>query len=128
MRLLLRWLLASVALLITVHLVPGIRRVESPWLILLAALALGLLNLFARPVLFLLKVVTTPLSCLTFGLWSLGLTLFVNILVFYFVGTLKWGFEVAGFWPAALGAVVMSVLTTVLAGLFEVGRRASSGR
>jgi uncharacterized membrane protein YvlD (DUF360 family) len=47
----------------------------------------------------------------------------VNVLVFYFVGTLKWGFEVSGFWSAALGAVVMSSLSTILTGLFELGRR-----
>jgi putative membrane protein len=124
MRLLLRWALTSLALLITVHVVPGIHRVESAFLILLAALALGFLNLLARPVLFLLKIITIPISCLTFGFWALLLSLFVNTLVFYFVGTLKWGFEVDGFWAAALGALVMSLLSTILTGLFELGRRA----
>ena len=123
MKLLMRWLLASVALLVTVHLVPGISFVGSPAWVLAAALALGLLNLLARPLVLLLRVLTLPLSCLTFGLWTLILSLFVNILVFYFVGSLGWGFRVESFGAAALGAVVMSVLNTVLTGLFELGRR-----
>ena len=93
-------------------------------MVLAATLALGFLNVLTRPVLFLLKIVTLPLSCLTFGLWAFFLSFFVNTLVFYFVGTLKWGFEVSGFWPTAIGAVVMSLLSTVLTGLFELGRRA----
>ena len=119
MNLILRWLLASLALLITVHLVPGISFVGSPVWILAGALALGLLNLLARPALLLLKVLTFPLSCLTFGLWTFVLSLFVNILVFYFVGSLEWGFRVAGFGAAVLGAVVMSVLNTLLTGIFH---------
>jgi putative membrane protein len=121
MNLILRWLLASLALLITVHLVPGISFVGSPVWILAGALALGLLNLLARPALLLLRVLTFPLSCLTFGLWTFILSLFVNILVFYFVGSLEWGFRVAGFGAAVLGAVVMSVLNTLLTGIFHFG-------
>jgi len=125
MHLLLRWLLVSLALLITIHIpIPGLHPAGSVFMVLAATLALGFLNLLTRPVLFLLKIVTLPLSCLTFGLWAFFLSLFVNTLVFYFVGTLKWGFEVSGFWPAAIGAVVMSLLSTVLTGLFELGRRA----
>jgi len=123
MFLLLRWLLVSLALLITIHIVPGITPEKNVLYLLAATLALGLLNLFARPVLLLLKLITMPLSCLTFGLWSLALSVFVNTLVFYFVGTLGWGFHVTGFWPALIGAIVMSLLSTILTGLFELGRR-----
>jgi len=119
MNAILRWLLASLSLLITVHLVPGISFVGSPVWILAGALALGLLNLLARPGLLLLRVLTFPLSCLTFGLWTFILSLFVNILVFYFVGSLEWGFRVTGFGAAVLGAVVMSVLNTLLTGIFH---------
>jgi putative membrane protein len=125
MTLLLRWLLLWVALLVTVHIgIPGLQPAGSVFQLLLATLALGFINLLARPAVFLLKLVTLPLSCLTFGLWALVLSLFVNTLVFYFVGSLGWGFRVSGFWSAALGALVTSLLSTVLTGLFEVGRRA----
>jgi putative membrane protein len=123
MSLLPRWLLITLALLITIHIVPGITPERNVLYLLAAALALGLLNLLARPVLLLLKLVTLPLSCLTFGLWSLALSVFANTLVFYFVGTLDWGFHVNGFLAAVMGAIVMSLLSTVLTGLFELGRR-----
>lgn len=122
MRLVLRWLLASVSLLLTVRLVPGVSFAGGSAWLLAAALALGLLNLLTRPAVLVLQVLTLPLSCLTFGLWTLVVSLFVNTLVFYFVGSLEWGFRVESFGAAAMGAVAMSVLNTVLAGLFELGR------
>lgn len=124
MNLLLKWLLASLALLITIHLrLPGLRPAGSAFMLLAATLALGLLNLAARPLLLALRVVTMPLSCVTLGLWSLGLAVFANTLLFYFVGTLGWGFKVTGFWGALLGALVMSALTTVLTAPFGTGRQ-----
>ncbi|HUU55556.1 MAG TPA: phage holin family protein [Armatimonadota bacterium] len=124
MKLLLRWMLASVALLITVHIVPGLEPTGSPLSVFGATLALALLNVLAMPFLLLINLITFPLSCLTLGLWTFLLVLLVNVMVFQFVGALGWGFRVDGFLSAALGALVMSVLTTVLTGLFHAGRRA----
>ena len=124
MKLLLRWMLASVALLITVHVVPGLEPTGSPLSVFGATLALALLNVLAMPFLLLINLITFPLSCLTLGLWTFLLVLLVNVMVFQFVGALGWGFRVDGFLSAALGALVMSVLTTVLTGLFHAGRRA----
>jgi len=123
MKLLLRWVLASVALLITIHIVPGIVPAGSPISVFGATLAIALLNILALPFLILLNIVTLPLSCLTLGLWTFLLIFFVNVLVFQFVGVLGWGFHVESFLAAAVGALVMSVLTTVLSGLFHTGRR-----
>jgi putative membrane protein len=121
---LLRWGLASLALLVTIYLVPGIHRSGGALRLLVAVLAIGLLNLLARPVVWLMRVLTLPLSCLTLGLWSLLLGFFVNVLVFYFVGTLGWGFRVDGFWAAALGALVMSVISAILNVLLRPVRQA----
>jgi putative membrane protein len=128
MKLLLRWLLASVALLITVKLVPGMELSGSPWGLFLATAALGLVNALAMPFVILIKLATLPLSCLTLGLWTLLVSLLLNILVFQFVGALGWGFKVHGLLPAAMGALVMSVLTAVLSGLFHLGRGARMSR
>ena len=125
MKLLLRWVLASVALLITVRIVPGMDMSGSPWGVFLATAALGLLNALAMPFVLLINLATLPLSCLTLGIWTLLVSLLVNIMIFQFVGALGWGFRVDGFLSAALGALVMSVLTTVLTGLFHAGRRSS---
>ena len=124
MKLLLRWVLASVALLITVEIVPGMELSEG-WLgVFVATAALGLLNALAMPLVLLVKLATLPLSCLTLGLWTLLVSVVFNILIFQFVGALGWGFKVHGFLSAAMGALVMSVLTAVLSGLFHLGKRA----
>ena len=122
MKLLLRWVLASVALFATIHVVPGLSPAGGTLMLLAATLALGLLNVLVRPALAVAKVLTFPLSCLTAGLWAFLLTLFVNVLLFYFVGSLEWGFRAENFAAAALGAVLMGVLNTLLMWLFEVGR------
>jgi putative membrane protein len=127
MRFLLRWVLASVALLITAWIVPGIGLAGSPWQIFLATALMALLNALALPFVILINLVTLPLSCLTLGLWTLMVSLLVNIAIFQFVGSLGWGFRVDGFLPAALGALVMSVLTAVLSGLFHLGRGQGPG-
>ncbi|MFB3880420.1 MAG: phage holin family protein [Armatimonadota bacterium] len=123
MKLLLRWVLASVALLITVKLVPGMALTDRPWDVFLATALLALLNALALPFVILINLATLPLSCLTMGLWTLIVSLLVNIMIFQFVGSLGWGYKVDGFLPAAMGAIVMSVLTAVLSGLFHLGRK-----
>jgi len=125
MKLILRWFMLSLGLLLTVHLVPGISLTGGPLWVLAATLSLALLNLLVAPVLFLLKIVTLPLSCLTFGLWTLLLSLFVNVLLFYFVGSLGWGFRVESFGWAALGAMLMSGINFILTCLFRVFWRAA---
>jgi len=126
MKLLLRWVLAAAALLLTVLLVEGVALTGGPLHALLAVLALAVVNLLARPAVFLLKALTFPLSCLTFGLWTFLIWLFANVLVFYFVGTVHWGMRVESFGAAVVGALLVSVFNTVLTGSFEFGRRAAS--
>ena len=79
-----------------------------------------MLNMLAHPLLWLVKLVTAPLSCLTLGLWSLFLSLFVNTLIFYFIGTLGWGFRVSGFLAAFLGALGLSLVNAFLNGFFAL--------
>ena len=118
MRLLIRWGMACIALLATIRLVPGMEMSGGALWIAGATLILAFLNACARPVLWLMKVVTFPLSCLTFGLWSFFLALVVNVLIFYFVGAHGWGFKVHGLGAAVLGALVMSATAAILNGLF----------
>lgn len=120
--LLLRWLLTTAALVATVQLVPGMEFVGEWWRIAAAAALLGLLNMLAAPLVMLVKLVTFPLSCLTFGLWTLLVSLLANLIIFQFVSHLEWGFTADGIIAAALGAAVMSLLTTLLSIVFRTGR------
>lgn len=96
MKLLLRWLITSLALFVAAWLVPGIRVEGNAWAIyILMAVILGLINALVRPVLLLLSC---PLIILTLGLF----VLIVNGLRLWLASTLavNWfgvGFYVDGF-------------------------------
>lgn len=100
--LLFRWLISAVSLLIISYIVPGIE-VQGFFYALVAAVFLGVLNAIVRPVLIIL---TLPLTILT-----LGLFLFVvNGIMLMLVSLVIKGFHVNGFWPAVLGALLLSVI------------------
>lgn len=81
--------------------VPGLRIVGAPTLIL-AALLLGLANALVRPLLIL---VTLPITVLTLGLFLLV----VNGLMLLMVASLLDGFTLAGLSAAILGSIVVSL-------------------
>ena len=70
-----------------------------------------LVNAFVRPVLFLL---TCPLVLLTLGLFVFVLNAFMLWLTAALAGGLGIDFTVRGFWPALLGSLVVSIVSTVL--------------
>ena len=109
MRLLLVWLINAVALLALPYLMSSIR-VDSFATALVAALVLGLINTFIRPLLILL---TLPATLLTLGLFIFV----INGFLFWLVGSFVQGFHVAGFWSALLGAIVYSIISWALSAL-----------
>ncbi|HEV8184530.1 MAG TPA: phage holin family protein [Chthoniobacterales bacterium] len=111
-----RWLVTSVAVLITSALIPGIRY-DSISALLGAALLLGILNAFVRPVLLLL---TAPLILLTMGLFILV----VNGLMLRFVPSFVPGFHVETFGSAFWGAILIGLISWIFSAFF----RGSDGR
>ena len=109
MRLLLVWLINAVALLALPYLMSSIH-VDSFTTALIAALVLGLINTFIRPVLVLL---TLPATLLTLGLFIFV----INGLLFWAVGNWIDGFHVAGFWSAVGGAILYSIISWALSAL-----------
>ncbi len=109
MKLLLVWLINAVALLALPYLLSSIK-VDSFAAALVAALVLGLINTFIRPLLVLL---TLPATLLTLGLFIFV----INGLLFWFVGSFIDGFHVAGFWPAFFGAILYSIISWALSAL-----------
>ena len=109
MKLLVVWLINTVALLGVAYLVPGVS-VASFAAALVAALVLGLVNAVIRPILILL---TLPATILTLGLFIFV----INGLLFWFVGSFIQGFVVAGFWWGVLGAIVYSLISWLLTAL-----------
>ncbi|MEP7068049.1 MAG: phage holin family protein [Usitatibacter sp.] len=105
MMLIARWIVNAAALLLVAYLYPGVQ-VESFVASLVAALVLGLVNAFIRP---LLVILTFPVTLIT-----LGLFLFViNALLFWLVAEVVHGFTVSGFWAALVGSILYSLITLV---------------
>jgi putative membrane protein len=106
MKLLLKWLLLSAALMLVSQWDTGVV-VNNYTSAMITAVVLGLLNAFVRPLLILL---TLPVTLLTMGLF-----LFViNALTFQMASYLLDGFQVAGFWAALLGSVLYSLWGLVI--------------
>ena len=106
---LLRLLVVALGLWLASELVPGIE-VHGLWTLLGAALLLGIVNAVVRP---LLVILTLPITLLTLGLFLLV----INAAMLGLVAWMFDGFAIAGFWPAVLGSIVVS-LTGWLASYF----------
>jgi putative membrane protein len=106
LRLLVLWLINSLALLTVAYVLPGID-VANFTTAMIAAVVLGLVNAFIRPVLILL---TLPVTLLTLGLFIFV----INGLLFWMVGSWLEGFTVAGFWSGFFGAIVYSIISWAL--------------
>jgi putative membrane protein len=111
MRFLLRLLATAAALWIATQIVPGVEHTGQWTSLLLVALVFGVLNAVVRPI---LKVLTCPLILLTLGLF----TFVINALMLWLTSavseSLGLGFRVAGFWPAFLGALVVTVVSVLV--------------
>ena len=103
MKLIARWLLNAVALMLLPELIDALN-VTSYTAALISALLLGLVNALIRPLLIL---ITLPITLLTLGLF----TLVINALLFWFVANIVAGFHVPDFATAFWGALIYSILT-----------------
>lgn len=111
MKLIIKWMLLASALVLLANLDIGLQ-VKSFGSALWAAFVIGLLNAFVRPLLILL---TLPVTVLT-----LGLFLFVvNGLMLMAASRLLEGFQVDGFWPAVIGAVLYSLWGVIIDAALE---------
>ena len=112
MKLILKWLLSAVALLVVATIYAGGVQVAGYGSALLAAFVIGLMNIIVRPILVLL---TLPITLIT-----LGLFLFViNALIFWWAGELLGGFQVRGFGAALLGSLIYSGLSLIVDSALE---------
>jgi putative membrane protein len=104
--LVIRWLILTVAILITSYLVEGIV-VTGFFTAIFAAAVLGILNAFFRPIAIIL---TLPINILSLGLF----TFVINAIMIKMASSIIPGFSVHGFWAAVLGALLVSVISWVL--------------
>ncbi len=106
MGILINWLVSGFAILVTAYILPGVH-VESFISALVAAVVLGVINAFIKPILLIL---TLPINILTLGLF----TFVINALVIILTANLVPGFKVDGFWWALIFSIVLSLINSFL--------------
>jgi len=103
----LRWGILMLAVFVSAHIrFLGIHY-ESLGALAAAALVLGIINTFIKPVLML---ITLPFILLSFGL----LVLVINAALFYVAGAVVAGFHVESFASALGGSLVISLISFLL--------------
>ncbi len=102
MKILIHWLILSLAVLAVPYFVTGIH-IGGIGVAIIVGAVLGFINLVIKPVISLL---TLPLNVITLGLFSL----IVNAILFYFVGRVVEGFSIDSFTAAFWGALIVSVI------------------
>lgn len=99
MKILFHWIVSAGAIGVAAYLVPQVQ--VTFWGAVIAAVVLGALNLFIKPILIIL---TLPINTITLGLFSLV----INALLVMLAGMVVPGFLVGGFWAALLFALVLT--------------------
>ena len=111
MKLLTKVLLTALTLLIVAEYVPGIT-VDGLYPAVIAAVILGLLNVFVRPILLIL---TFPITILTVGLF----VIVINAALFWYAASFIDGFAVDSFWNAFVGSLIVSLVSTISNRFFD---------
>ena len=116
MRLLIRWLISAVSLLIVAHIVPGIY-VRGFIGALVAAAVIGFINATLGSI---LKALTFPIWILTLGLFLIVINAAMLKVAAFFMPAL---FEVRTWTAAILGAILLSLVSAFLHWLVGDRRR-----
>ena len=106
MRLIVRLAINVFALLIVEYLVPGFR-LASLSAAIVAAVVIGVVNTFIRPI---LQFIALPISLLTFGLFAI----LINVFLLWASSRFVPGFEIATFSTAIIASILLSLVSWFL--------------
>lgn len=119
LNLVLRWVLSALALMLIAYIVPGI---HVTFLSALgAAVVIGLLNAFLRPI---FVILTLPITLVTFGLF----VFVINAILFGIAAWLVPAFTVHGFRAALVGSILYALAGVVVHAVTGAGRALVPGR
>jgi len=117
------WAITALGVWIAAELVDGIHLVGLKS-ILFVSLILGLLNVYIKPV---LKLITLPITILTFGLFLIVINTALLLATEWVTGKIdKINFVIDGFAPAIIGAIIISIVTFITTQIIDpktLGRR-----
>jgi putative membrane protein len=105
---LIRAAVVALGLWLASEIVPGVE-IRSSGSLIAAALLLGVINAFVRPI---LVILTLPITLLTLGLFLLV----INGLMIELASHFLKGFVVDGLWPAILCSIVIGVTSWLMSG------------
>jgi len=106
MNLFIRLAINVFALLIVEYLVPGFR-LANLWTAIVAAVAIGVVNTFIKPI---LQLIALPISLLTFGIAAF----LINVLLLWGTSKVVPGFEIATFTTALVASIALALVTWFL--------------
>ena len=106
MKLVIRLAINVFALLVVEYLVPGFI-LTSLWAAVIAAVVIGVVNTFIRPV---LQLIALPVSILTFGIAAF----FINVILLWLTSIFVPGFEISSFTTAIIASIVLSFVSWFL--------------
>lgn len=106
MKLIIRLAVNVFALLVVEYLVPGFILTDL-WAAIIAAVVIGVVNTFIKPV---LQLIALPISILTFGITAF----FINVLLLWLTSMFVPGFEITGFQTAIIASLVLSLVSWFL--------------
>jgi putative membrane protein len=116
MRLILRLVVNAVALMVAAWLLTGITvsggsTSRNALTLIVVGVIFGIVNAIVKPV---VKFVSMPFVILTLGLLLLVINGLMLLLTSWIAGKIGVSFHVDGFWTAVLGAIILSVVSSVL--------------
>ena len=94
------------ALLVVEYLVPGFVLTDI-WSAIVAAIVIGVVNTFLRPI---LQLIALPISLLTFGIAAF----LINVFLLYFAALIVPGFEITSFTSAIVASIVLALVSWFL--------------
>ena len=94
------------ALFVVAYLVPGFI-LANIWAAVVAAIVIGVVNTFIRPI---LQLIALPVSILTFGISAF----LINVALLWLTAMVVPGFEIASFLTAIVASVVLTLVSWFL--------------
>ncbi len=105
MNILIDWILSAVTVFASAYVLPGIH-VQNFTTALIAALVIGIINAFLKPV---LTILTLPITIITLGIFSFVLNAFLIMIADYLVP----GFKVDGFFWALILSLILTIVGSI---------------
>ncbi|MDJ0756531.1 MAG: phage holin family protein [Ardenticatenaceae bacterium] len=112
MKIIIRLVINAIALWVAATIIPGIELANDWVSVGIVALIFGVINTLIKPI---IKLFSLPFILLTFGLFILV----INAAMLGLTAYLSDALTVDGFFPAVFGAIVISIISTILEGFIR---------